>query len=412
MNIPEKNRFYPWLIISLSAAFLFYKYVLQVSPGIMSDNLMRAFNIGGAQLGNLAAVYFYGYLIIQIFAGPLLDKFGARKITPLAILSCALGAYLFSQSHTLMGAIFARILMGMGAGFATVNYLKMAADHFEPKRFAFIGGLLATAVMLGAVFGEAPLVLVLEKIGWRPMLFYVALLGLFIASLFFIFIKEKKSDLFIKSKTTAWTKENLVNILKSPQNWLLLLYSGFAFSPVAVLGGLWGNPFLCAAYPINLTQAAFLLSWIFIGFGFGGPILGFISDKLNKRKLIMQISALVSGLSLFCLIYVPNLSIGMIGLLMFMIGFCTGAFMLAFALAKEINLLVMTATVVAMINTGSDILGALTEPLVGKFLDLHWSGKLVNGVRHFSVADYHQAFFILPLYLVFAWGVLFFVREA
>jgi len=409
MNSSQKHRLYPWLIISLSAAFLFYKYVLQVSPGIMSDDLMRAFHIGGAQLGNLAAVYFYGYLIIQLFAGPLLDKFGARKITPLAILSCALGAFFFSQSHTLMGAICARILMGMGVGFATVNYMKMAADYFQPKQFAFIGGLLATAVMLGAVFGETPLVIILEKIGWRTMLFLVSLLGLFIAGLFFLLAQEKKSErVYYK---TSWTKENLLNILKNRQNWLLLLYSGFAFSPVAVLGGLWGNPFLCSAYPLSLTQASFLLSWIFIGFGVGGPVLGFMSDRLSNRKFIMQSSAIISSLSLLILIYYPNLSIVIIGFLMFMIGFCTGAFMLAFALAKEINLLTMTATVVAMINTGSDILGALTEPLVGKFLDLHWSGKVVNGVRHFSLADYHQAFFILPLYLIFAWGVLFLVKE-
>ena len=71
----------------------------------------------------------------------------------------------------------------------------------------------------------------------------------------------------------------------------------------------------------------------------------------------------------------------------------------------------MTATVVAMINTGSDIFGAVTEPLVGKFLDLHWAGKMVDGVRHFSLTDYRMAFCVLPLYLLLAWGLLFFIKE-
>jgi MFS family permease len=413
MNIPDKNRFYPWLIISLSALFLFYKYVLQVSPGIMSGNLMRAFHMDGAQLGNLAAVYFYGYLIVQVFAGPLLDKFGAHKITPLAILCCALGAYFFSHSHTLTTAIISRIFIGMGVSFATVNYMKTAADYFKPQQFAFVGGLLATAVMLGAVFGETPLVYVLEKIGWRNMLSGVAVLGIVIAALFFIISREKKSNNInsTASTTSTWSSKNSVAILKNPQNWILTLYSGFAFSPITVLGGLWGNPFLRAAYSISLAQASFLLSWIFIGFGFGGPILGFISDRINNRKLIMQISAIISCVSLLALIYITNLSMVTVGFLMFSIGFCTGAFMLAFALAKEINLLLMMGTVVAMINTGSDILGALTEPLVGKFLDVHWNGQLVNGARHFSLSNYHEAFFILPIYLVLAWGVLFFVKE-
>lgn len=409
MRFLRNDEIYKWIIISLSAVFLFYKYVLQVSPGIMSSNLMQAFNINGAQLGNLAAVYFYGYLIVQIFAGPLLDKFGARKVTPLAILSCAIGAFIFSQSQTLMDAIFARTLIGMGVGFATVNYLKIASDYFQPRQFAFISGLLATAVMLGAVFGETPLVLVLESIGWRSMLFSVSILGLGIAILFFLFAREKVSENVYKKE--AWTKSGLLKILKNPQNWLLTIYSGFAFSPIAVLGGLWGNPFLRAAYPISLAEASFLLSWIFIGFGVGGPLLGFISDRIGKRRIIMQICAIASFISLATLIYFPNLSALMIGFLMFMVGFCTGAFMLAFALAKEINMSLMMATVVAMINTGSDIIGALTEPLVGKFLDIHWQGQLVEGGRIFSVSNYHQAFLILPIYLLLACGFLFFVKE-
>ena len=375
---------------------------------------MRAFDITGAQLGNLAAVYFYGYLIVQVFAGPLLDRFGVRNITPLAILTCVLGAFFFSQSHTLMGALMSRILIGMGTGFATVNYLKMAADYFAPRQFAFVGGLLATAVMLGAVFGETPLVIVLHKIGWRPMFVSVAILGIIISGLFFSLTSKPDLNLTIKKDTEKkekWSIINIITILTSPQNWLLTLYSGFAFSPIAVLGGLWGNPFLRAAYPISLEKASFLLSFIFIGFGVGGPVLGFMSDKLNNRRSIMQLSAGFSCLCLLLLIYCAGLSAWMIGILLFLIGFCTGAFMLAFALAKEMNVAIMMATVVAMINTGSDIFGALTEPLVGKFLDIHWHGQLIHGVRHFSVVNYQEALFILPVYLLLALGVLFFVKE-
>lgn len=408
MSTLQKYRFYPGLIIGLSAAFAFYKYVLQVSPGIMIDDLMRTFQVNGAQFGNLAAVYFYGYLIVQVFAGPMLDKWGVRKVTPLAILCCAIGAYFFSQSQTLESAILARILMGMGVGFATVNYMKIAADYFHPRQFGFVAGLLATAVMLGAVFGETPLVIVLQKMGWRDMMFWVSLLGIFIAALFFFFAREKSPEHHIKSE--ALTKNSFIAILKSPRNWLLTLYSGFAFSPVAVLGGVWGNAFLLAAYPISLAKASFLLSFIFVGFGVGGPLLGYISDRTGDRKYIMQINALVSMISLLILFYWSDLPFWMIGTLMFLIGFSTAAFMLAFALAKELNALALIATVVAMINTGSDIIGAFTEPVIGKFLDLHWTGALVNGARHFSLADYHQAFIILPLYLLLAWISLLFVR--
>jgi MFS family permease len=404
-----KKSYYPWIVISLSAAFLFYKYILYVSPGIMTTQLMQAFAINGTQLGNLAAVYFYGYLIVQIFSGPLLDKYGVRKITPAAILLCAVAAIGFSQSHTLLGAIGFRAVIGMGVAFATVNYLKMASEYFDSHQFAFISGLLATAVMLGAVFGETPLVIVLHAIGWRDMLFLVGLLGIIIAVLFFSIVREKSAPIITGHE--KFNKTELVNILSSKQNWLLFCYAGLAFSPLAVLGGLWGNPFLQTAHHLSLEQASFLLSWVFIGLGVGSPILGLISDRLGKRRGVMQVSVFLSFLSLLPVIYCQSISMVLIGFLMFLFGFFTGAFMLSFAVAKDINSLVMTATVVAMINTGSDIFGAITEPLVGKFLDLHWGGSIVDGVRHFSLLDYRMAFCVLPLYLFLAWILLFFVKE-
>ncbi|HEV2614511.1 MAG TPA: MFS transporter [Gammaproteobacteria bacterium] len=403
------QRYYPFMIIALSAAFLFYKYVLQVSPGIMSDNLMQAFHINGAQLGNLAAMYFYGYIVVQLFAGPLLDKFGVRKVTPVAILMCALGALFFSYSQFFGSALLSRLLIGMGTSFATISYLKCGADHFKPQQFAFVSGLLGTAIMLGAVFGEAPLVAVLHHIGWRKMLFDVSLAGFFIAIIFFVIARDKPVEK--QESTESFSVKNLIAILKSPKNWSLAIYSGCAFSPVAVLGGLWGNPFLCAAYPISLEQASFLLSWIFIGFGVGGPILGFIADKTNAHSFIMKMTALVSSLSLLILIYGHHLSLWMIGFLMFVIGLCSAAILLAFVLAKNLNSVLMVGTVIAMVNTGGDIVGAVTQPLVGKFLDLHWSGILVNGARHYSLSDYHHAFIILPIYLVLAWVSLFFVKD-
>src|ERR1700688_2593203 len=85
---------YPGLVISLCACFLFYKYVLQVYPSIITDQLMREFQLTGAGLGNLAATFYYAYMIAQLFVGVMLDKYSTRWITSAAIFSCALGVYL------------------------------------------------------------------------------------------------------------------------------------------------------------------------------------------------------------------------------------------------------------------------------------------------------------------------------
>ncbi len=43
----EKRTFYlyPSIVITLSSLFLFYKYLLQVSPSVITDDLMRVFHM-------------------------------------------------------------------------------------------------------------------------------------------------------------------------------------------------------------------------------------------------------------------------------------------------------------------------------------------------------------------------------
>ncbi len=80
--------------------------------------------------------------------------------------------------------------------------------------------------------------------------------------------------------------------------------------------------------------------------------------------------------------------------------------MLGFAIGKEINKAALAATVVALINTGDAIFGAISEPLVGKVLDGLWTGQMVNGVPHFSVQHYQIALLLLPIDLI---GALLFI---
>jgi len=120
-------RGYPVFVMGLCACFLFYKYVLQIYPSVITDELMRDFQLTGAGLGNLAATFYYAFMIAQLFVGILLDKFSARWLTASAIFACSLGVFLFSQTSSLLEAELSRALMGVGVAFATVAYMKLAA---------------------------------------------------------------------------------------------------------------------------------------------------------------------------------------------------------------------------------------------------------------------------------------------
>ena len=154
-----------------------------------------------------------------------------------------------------------------------------------------------------------------------------------------------------------------------------------------------------------------MASFIFLGLAFGSPLIGLWSDRINKRRPVMLINAFVALVCMTLIIYM-NFSLWWLGALLFTFGFSTGAFMLGFALGRELNKITVAATIIALINTGDIIVSALTQPLIGKFLDGHGHGKLISGVHYFSTIEYRHALSILPIYLLLSLILLFFIRES
>lgn len=415
----KKNELSPslraWIIWLLSATFMFYKYALEVSPSVMTSTLMSAFNISGSALGNLAACYFYAYLLLQIPAGILIDKFGPRKVTTIAIALCALGSWFFSASDTLLQAGVSRFLTGAGAAFAAVNCLKLIGNWFPFRQFAFMAGLMMTVAMLGAVGGQAPLAHFIETVHWREAMKIIGIAGLVLAVIFFFIVKDRSPEHKREKNITPVRisfLESLRQIFANPQAWWLSIYSGFAFAPVMVFGGLWGVSFMTEAYNLSSTLSAQAVSLIFIGFAVGAPFFGWLSDKLGRRKGVMIWGTLLALLSISAVIYLPvDFTYTLLLILLFLFGFFISSFLLCFTMICEINAPILAATAIGFMNAFDALFGAFSDPLTGKFLDMGWDGKLVEGARVFSVYSYKLAFITLPAYLIIALFVLVRVKE-
>ncbi len=393
---------------------MFYKYALEVSPSVMNATLMKAFNINATALGNLTACYFYAYLILQIPAGLLLDKFGPRRIATTAIFLCACGTLMFAKANSLFFAGIGRFLTGIGAAFAVVNCFKLISNWFPRKRFAFMSGLMMTVAMLGAVGGQAPLSAFIEAMDWRYAMNLIGGVGIALSLLFWLIVRDKSPNHKIEHHITPQKLSLLTTlrkILKCPQSWWLSVYSGFAFAPVMIFGGLWGVAFLSEAFHLNHNIAAQSVSMIFIGFAVGAPFFGWFSDFIKRRRLVMCWGTILALISISSVIYLPELSTFSLTFLLFFFGFSISSFLLCFTMIQEIHSSLFAATAIGFMNAFDAFFGAFSDPLTGKFLDLGWDGKLVDGARIFSVHNYKIAFITLPVYLVIALFSLIRIKE-
>ena len=411
MSTKSKNLARAWIIWLLSALFMFYKFVLEVSPSVMTNTLMSAFDISGVQLGNFAACYFYAYLLLQIPAGLLLDRFGPRKVTPIAIAVCAAGAFLFAGAETLFVACAGRFLIGVGAAFGAVNAFKLIANWFPHKQFAFMSGLMITVAMLGAVGGQAPLAAFIAAVEWRHAIEVLAVIGLALAVVFYLIVRDESPTLHEAPIKELSFSSNLKQIFKRKETWWISLYSGFAFAPVMVFGGLWGVAFTSQSYGLSSDMAAQAVSLIFIGFAVGCPIFGWFSDWIERRKIVVFWGTLVSLICISLVVYAPSHSHSLLMAALFVFGFAISSYALSFTMIREIVSPKLAASAVGFMNAFNALFGAFSDPLTGKLLDVTWDGKMVDGARFFSLESYEFALAALPIYLIISLLILFFVRE-
>jgi MFS family permease len=389
-----------YLIYGLVALFLFYEMALQVSPSIITIQLMHDLNIEAASLGMISGIYFYSYMLMQIPSGLLFDRQRARVLIPLAILLCVLGTFFFTTSHTSVQAAFGRFLMGIGSSCAFISVLVVSSRWFPSTYFALLVGVAQFLAAAGALGGEAPLALVIHHLGWREVFYWLIGAGALLAIVIWYALKnEPTAHLAIKNDHTAslpaW--QSLKTVLKSSQNWWIALYAFCGWGPVAIFASLWGVPYLMSVYHTNSATAALACAMIWIGLMVGSPFFGWYSSKLAKHKPFLKACSLLGLVASLIILYLPGLPFWLMALLLLGFGIAAAGHILTFALAKESNPAHLTATAIGFNNMAVVAGGAIFQPLVGLLLHLTWQGTLLNGVPVYSVHSYRIALCMVPL---------------
>jgi len=370
------------------AVFFFYAWVLRVAPSVMVEELMRDFAVGGAVLGHLSAAYFYGYAGMQIPVGVLLDRFGPRRLMTLAALVCAGGCVLLATSSSLAVATAGRFLIGASAAFSLVGSMAVAGQWFHASCFALLAGLSMAMGMAGGVFGQAPLRLAVEATDWRSVTLALAAGGVALAIAAWATVRDRWRGRGGLGRAMS----GLWRVLADRQAWLVALVGLGTSAPLLAFASLWGVPFLEAAYRLPRAQAATLTSVIFVGWGVGAPVIGWLSDRIGRRKPPLIAGLLLETLALALLLYVPDLPLPLLAGLLFLVGFFGSAQIVCFALARETHAAALSGTAIGFVNAMVTGAGALFQPLVGLLLDLAWTGETAQGARLYAPESYRLAF--------------------
>jgi MFS family permease len=385
-----------WL---LAAVYYFYQYSLRSAPSVMMPQLSDAFHLNALGVASLVGLFYYGYSPFSLIAGVAMDRLGPRTVVPIGAIIAGVGALLFGTGN-LMAANVGRFMQGAGGVFALVGAVYIATKSFPASRAAT---LIGATQMFGMAGGSAGQFLVGPLIGtgmvWTNFWIVMGLAGLALGALLFFLLPRDTThsggDEWMGSAVRA-----MAVVFKNPQSILCGLIAGLLFIPTTILDMIWGVRYLQEARGFDYGSAVIRSSTVPLGWIIGCPLLGFISDRLGRRKPVIVGGALVLFACLAWILYgwtdvLPPYVIGVVA------GIASGAAMLPYTVIKEANPPQFSGTATGVINFLNFTFSALLGPVFGWLFQTISSGSTQITLEHYQ-ATFQSLLYGVALAVVLA----------
>ena len=369
-----------WLLTSV---YYFYQYSMRSAPAVMMPQLSEAFGLTAAGVASIVGLFYYGYSPFSLVAGAAMDRFGPRRLVPFAAIAVGLGAFLFASGQSQIAGV-GRFMQGAGGVFALVGAIYIATRNFPASKAAT---LIGATQMFGMAGGSAGQFLVGPLIGaglhWSRFWIGMGVVGLAIGVLLYFLTPaetQKKEAGGLKPIAQAFGV-----VFKNPQSILCGLIAGLLFLPTTIFDMIWGVRYLQEAHGLDYADAVLRSASVPFGWVIGCPLLGFISDRIGRRKPVIVGGATLLLFSLAWALFgkvdfFPSYTVGLV------VGIASGAAMLPYTVIKEANPPEYGGTATGVINFLNFTLSALLGPLFGRLL------MRVSGGGTLNLGDFRATF--------------------
>ncbi len=369
------------LVFGTAALFVLFQMVLQTFPSVMREGLVVDLSLNDAGFGGLSSSFYYPYILLQIPAGIMVARFGARAVLITGAAICTVASFLFAMSQTANFAEATRILMGLGAAPTVVCALTLAAQWFPARLFPLLAALTEMAGMVGAAVGQEILGFIVEHSGWRTGMLLLSACSALLLVLIVLFIRNHTSG--SGSEEHRPTVADMRRLLTSPPILSAAVAGGLVSSAGMSFGMLWGVSYFQAHHQMSLTAASLCASFYFWGCLPGMLGAAWLCSRYRNAVQLLAVGAAGTTVALALILFVLHgqwpLSVAM-----FVLGVFNSTYALAFTMVKDESPDHLSGVAMGLTNMAIMGIGAmLFQPLIG--ILAHARGQEVPGATTLSV---------------------------
>jgi len=339
----------------------FYRAFLAVLSGVLSEDI----GITPESLSTALGIWFVVFAAMQIPIGEALDRIGPRRTASFLLATGAGGgAVMFGLASEPWHINLAMGMIGAGCAPVLMASYYIFARMFPAAMFATLAGATLGLGSLGNIASSAPTAWAIAAFGWRETMFAVAALTVLVAIALFFLIEDPE-------KVETENRGSLLDLLKIPALWPIIIMVSVNYIPAAGIRGLWSGPYassVLGADTVTIGNITLVMGLAMIAGNFAyGPM-----DRLfGTRKWVIWVGNFTGMLGLVGLALFPANGIVTATILLGVVGFFGASFPMIVAHARGFfpaHLMGRGVTLVNLFSIGSVGLSQFaTRPLFEAF---------------------------------------------
>ena len=349
-----------------------------VSPTL--PQYVERFGASYAEIGYFFTAYSLTWVLLQFYTGYLSDRYGKKRFVFLGLLVYGVCALLLGVAQSFFQLVLFRVLQGVGLGIFGPAALGLVAQFREKgKSMAFYRTANGAGIIIGPVLGGV----VADFDVSYP--FFISGLASLVAILSLFYLREEKTNVqsmnFIQSLRSMLSTRSIALIC------LAAFLAELCFAALEIVIPLVGSSFGFSSLLIGLVLSSYFLAFTVLQV----PI-GFLSEKVGKRRLV--ILAAFAGAIPFIILYSSSSPIEMI-LSMGFLGVMLGA------------VFVQSSAIVAELSPKGE------ESLYMAFFDaiIDFSFPVIPGIVTYLAMFSVKTPFLLLMNLMILSGIIFATRK-
>jgi YNFM family putative membrane transporter len=272
----------------------------------MLPDLSRTFNATPSAAAHVVAGFLVAYGALQVFFGPLGDRWGKYRTIALTTLACTLGSLACALASSLNMLVLARVLAGATAGGIIPLSMAWIGDTVPYAQRQTTLARFLSGQVLGVVCGQFVGGAVSDLLGWRWAFAFLAALYLVVGAL--VWREAQTNPITRPSATSSPSQRDLIAQVKGvlQVRWARALLLIVFIEGMLVFGALAFVPsYVHRQFGLSLTLAGSIMT----SFGAGGLSYIVLSrvlvSRLGEVKLV-QTGGLVIAFAWCLLIAGPN----------------------------------------------------------------------------------------------------------